>query len=79
MKHTLKYTLIVLFYGVMQGQAQEVAHGTLSMAALELTNREVAYDGSYFSIAYPNGDVPEGKGVCTDVIIRAYRKLDVDL
>ena len=33
----------------------------------------------YFSIDYPNGDVPKGKGVCTDVVIRAYRKLGIDL
>ncbi|NTW26356.1 MAG: DUF1287 domain-containing protein, partial [Lentimicrobium sp.] len=33
----------------------------------------------YFTIAYPNGDVPAGKGVCTDVVIRAYRMLGIDL
>ncbi|MGX1927752.1 DUF1287 domain-containing protein [Flagellimonas sp. 2504JD4-2] len=48
-------------------------------AAMELTQQQVTYDGSYFSIPYPNGDVPEGKGVCTDVVIRAYRKLGIDL
>ncbi|MBI3233575.1 MAG: DUF1287 domain-containing protein, partial [Bacteroidetes bacterium] len=39
----------------------------------------VVYDASYFQITYPNGDVPPDKGVCTDVIIRAYRKLGTDL
>ena len=33
----------------------------------------------YFSIPYPNGDVPDGIGVCTDVIIRTYRLLGLDL
>jgi uncharacterized protein YijF (DUF1287 family) len=51
----------------------------LSNAALALTEQQVVYDPSYFSIAYPNGDVPVGKGVCTDVVIRAYRTLGVDL
>lgn len=51
----------------------------LAKAATELTNDEVVYDPSYFSIKYPMGDVPEGKGVCTDVVIRAYRKLGHDL
>ncbi len=51
----------------------------LSIAALELTKHKVTYDPSYFSISYPNGDVPPDKGVCTDVIIRAYRKLGIDL
>jgi len=51
----------------------------LSNSALELTNDHVVYDPSYFSIDYPNGDVPSGKGVCTDVVVRAYRKLEIDL
>ena len=51
----------------------------LVQAALERTRHEVIYDGSYFSIAYPNGDVPDDVGVCTDVIIRSYRQLGIDL
>ena len=51
----------------------------LSKAAIELTAQRVTYDPSYFSIDYPNGDVPEDKGVCTDVVIRAYRKVGIDL
>lgn len=51
----------------------------LSNAALELTKDKVTYDPSYVNIKYPNGDVPKDKGVCTDVIIRAYRKLGIDL
>ncbi|MDR1694318.1 MAG: DUF1287 domain-containing protein [Lactobacillaceae bacterium] len=39
----------------------------------------VIYDSSYTKIAYPNGDVNERKGVCTDVVIRTYRKLGIDL
>lgn len=52
---------------------------TLSAAALAQTNDSVTYNGVYFKIAYPMGDVPAQYGVCTDVIIRAYRKLDIDL
>lgn len=48
-------------------------------AALEQTMTAVTYNGAYFKIAYPMGDVPAQFGVCTDVIIRAYRKLDIDL
>lgn len=33
----------------------------------------VGYDGAYVRLAYPNGDVPRKTGVCTDVVIRAYR------
>lgn len=48
-------------------------------AALERTQYEVTYDGRYIGIDYPNGDVPADIGVCTDVIIRSYRKLSIDL
>tara|TARA_B100000886_G_scaffold309648_1_gene243950 strand:+ start:1552 stop:2151 length:600 start_codon:yes stop_codon:yes gene_type:complete len=51
----------------------------ISKEAIELTKYEVKYDGSYYSIPYPNGDVPNGIGVCTDVIIRTYRSLGFDL
>ena len=52
---------------------------TLSVSALELTKQEVTYDPGYYSIDYPNGDIPGDKGVCTDVIIRAYRLIGIDL
>jgi uncharacterized protein YijF (DUF1287 family) len=48
-------------------------------AAIAQTGTVVTYDGSYRRIAYPGGDVPDNVGVCTDVVIRAYRKLGVDL
>lgn len=48
-------------------------------ALLERTTHQVTYDGTYLSLAYPNGDVPDNIGVCTDVVIRSYRKLGVDL
>ena len=39
----------------------------------------LGYDGSYARLEYPGGDVPIGRGVCTDVLIRAYRALGADL
>lgn len=48
-------------------------------AAREQTKQRVVYDGAYVSIAYPMGDVPADRGVCTDVIIRAYRQQGIDL
>ena len=48
-------------------------------AALAQTTKPVRYDGSYRRIAYPGGDVPADTGVCTDVLIRAYRAAGVDL
>ncbi len=51
----------------------------LSDAAISITNDKVAYDPTYYRIKYPTGDVPKEKGVCTDVVIRSYRKLGIDL
>lgn len=51
----------------------------LSEAAISIIDPSIDYDPAYFSIEYPNGDIPANKGVCTDVIIRTYRKLDIDL
>lgn len=51
----------------------------LADSAYTLTFQKVTYDPSYFSIPYPNGDAPADKGVCTDVVIRAYRKIGIDL
>lgn len=51
----------------------------VSSAAKSIINPKVVYDGRYETIPYPNGDVPLERGVCTDVIIRAYRTLGTDL
>ncbi len=51
----------------------------LNQAALERTQSLVIYNGKYIKIPYPNGDVPKNIGVCTDVVIRSYRKLGIDL
>jgi uncharacterized protein YijF (DUF1287 family) len=38
------------------------------------------YDPAYVKLGYPGGDVPRDRGVCTDVIVRAYRDgLGIDL
>jgi hypothetical protein len=46
---------------------------------IEQTKLTNIYDPNYTEIPYPNGDVPIEKGVCTDVVIRAFRKGGVDL
>jgi uncharacterized protein YijF (DUF1287 family) len=47
--------------------------------AIEQTTQTFYYDPAYVKIDYPGGDVPLERGVCTDVIIRAFRKGGVDL
>ena len=51
----------------------------LITAARERTQHHEVYDGSYRTLAYPMGDVPQDRGVCTDLVIRAYRAIKVDL
>jgi len=49
-------------------------------AAILQVGETVRYDGSYVRLAYPGGDIPRDTGVCTDVVIRAYRDaFDTDL
>ncbi|MCD7899147.1 MAG: DUF1287 domain-containing protein [Bacteroides sp.] len=58
---------------------QDDFYTKLSQAALQIINPHIVYTPAYIRIPYPNGDVPATTGVCTDVIIRAYRKLGIDL
>lgn len=91
MKSILVYLLPLLFLGcnksdklALNNPDSLIGNPTtfeekLSNAALSVIDPNVTYDPSYTRIKYPNGDVPKNKGVCTDVVIRAYRKLGIDL
>lgn len=70
------YFLLCLLPSLAQAQS---FNEKLEAAALARTSHQVRYDGRYLRIAYPNGDVPADIGVCTDVIIRSYRALGIDL
>ena len=48
-------------------------------AAIDRTQHTIEYNGAYYTIDYPGGDVPANLGVCTDVLIRSYRSVGVDL
>src|SRR5256886_2647444 len=47
--------------------------------AIDQVGKTTSYDPSYQKIDYPNGDVPIETGVCSDVIVRAFRKVGIDL
>jgi uncharacterized protein YijF (DUF1287 family) len=51
----------------------------LAATALEQTNHFVIYSATYKRISYPLGDIPSLYGSCSDVVIRAYRALGLDL
>lgn len=54
-------------------------HAALADAAFKETRRKVTYDPAYVKIPYPGGDVPADRGVCADVVIRAFRRIGIDL
>lgn len=51
----------------------------LIAAAVEQSKLTTGYDPSWVKIDYPNGDVPIETGVCSDVVVRAFRKAGIDL
>lgn len=86
----MKYLLLLFLFactGHSSGDTAAIAeqpiskdfYGKLSDATLSIVDGSIEYDPTYYKIPYPDGDVPAGKGVCTDVVIRAYRKMGIDL
>jgi hypothetical protein len=65
-------------------EAKSASHAStfgarLAAVARRQTSHFVFYNPAYMQIAYPMGDVPRYFGVCTDVVVRAYRALGIDL
>jgi len=69
----------LLFALLLTGGPLHAEPSTLAAAAAQQVAVTTGYDGSYRRLAYPGGDVPVESGVCTDVLIRAYRVLGIDL
>ena len=55
-------------------QLKQLLNGAIAQAGVT-----TSYDPSYVSLDYPGGDVPETTGVCSDVVVRAFRKAGIDL
>ena len=51
----------------------------LAAVARRQTSHFVFYNSAYMKIGYPMGNMPAYFGVCTDVVVRAYRALGIDL
>lgn len=51
----------------------------LNASAIEQTTYTTSYDPAYVKLDYPNGDVPKETGVCSDVVVRAFRAAGIDL
>lgn len=74
-------TLLValLLSPVPAGSAATTFPTDLIDAAKRQIGVTLTYDPAYARLAYPGGDVPLDRGVCTDVVIRAYRAIGIDL
>ena len=76
--------LSILFFLSVEGLFASIGWAqttstALATAAEQLENPNIRYVPDYIRIAYPFGDVPSNTGVCTDVIVRAYRGVGIDL
>ena len=70
---------VFCFLGVAIESAVAVGNLDIATAARAQIGQTLTYNPDYERIAYPMGDVPLSRGVCTDVVIRALRAVDVDL
>jgi uncharacterized protein len=65
---------------VLSGSDPSLASGLeIARAAEAQVGVTLAYDPTYVRLAYPGGDVPADRGVCSDVVVRAFRGIGVDL
>ncbi|HKR15193.1 MAG TPA: DUF1287 domain-containing protein [Pyrinomonadaceae bacterium] len=55
-------------------QLKQMLEGAIAQAGVT-----TGYDPAYVALEYPGGDVPEKTGVCSDVVVRAFRKAGIDL
>jgi hypothetical protein len=62
-----------LLFAAMPAEARTWSERLVAAAEAQI-GRTLIYDPAYVKIAYPGGDVPAERGVCTDVVIRAYRE-----
>src|SRR5690606_22891533 len=79
-REQMKNLLSILVFFVLGTNIFQKDFATrLSDSAISIIDSGIRYVPDYVSIPYPNGDVPAKTGVCTDLVIRAYRKLGIDL
>jgi len=69
----MRFLIIILLSIILVPAAYARVADSIVEAAHDRTKQSVRYDPAYVSLTYPGGDVADDTGVCTDVIIRAYR------
>jgi uncharacterized protein YijF (DUF1287 family) len=73
----MRFLLLVLL--ALQTAAAWPPHSTIADAAVAQVGVTTIYDPAYVHLRYPGGDVPRERGVCSDVVVRAFRGAGVDL
>jgi uncharacterized protein len=71
--------ILLVFVASHPARAEPASALDLVDAARAQVGVTLIYDPSYQRIAYPMGDVPMVRGVCSDVVIRAFRTVGIDL
>ena len=66
--------LLLVVLAQVRASSQIIAAAALTQVGVTTT-----YDPSYVRLRYPGGDVPRDRGVCSDVVVRAFRAAGVDL
>jgi uncharacterized protein len=75
----MRTLLFLIFLGLSPSVFAQTADAVkVVTAARGQIGVTTTYDPAYTKLAYPMGDVVQNKGVCTDVVVRAYRKVNVD-
>lgn len=75
----LLMSLCCLYVSGQPADGKKSGPADLVAAARKQIGVTTSYDPAYVALAYPNGDVPADRGVCTDVLIRALRTCGTDL
>jgi uncharacterized protein len=73
------FVALILTPSIALAQDATDSAGRLLEGAAAQIGKTTAYDPKYEALAFPGGDVPIERGVCTDVVVRAYRAIGVDL
>ncbi|MBK9283089.1 MAG: DUF1287 domain-containing protein [Sphingobacteriaceae bacterium] len=74
-----KVSCILILFILFAFKQNETVVNQLINSAVKQTQTKVTYEPAYVKISYPGGDVPSNTGVCTDLIIRSYRAIGIDL
>lgn len=72
------FAWILLMAGPSVASAETLADSVVAAAHAQV-GVTLVYDPSYQRLDFPAGDVPLDRGVCADVVVRAWRAIGIDL